>query len=63
MELTRRELLKVFGCTAGEGVLSNSERRYHLVEKLVDPPGEARSDLDILVAFADRLSHGDVIGG
>lgn len=44
-----------------EGVFSNSERRYHLVERLVDPPGEARSDLDILVAFADRLGHGDLI--
>lgn len=44
-----------------EGVFSNSERRYHLVEKLVDPPGEARSDLDILVGLADRLGHRDLI--
>jgi nitrate reductase NapA len=44
-----------------EGVFSNSERRYHLVEKLVEPPGEARSDLDILVGFADRLGHGELI--
>jgi nitrate reductase NapA len=44
-----------------EGVFSNSERRYHLVEKLVDPPGEARGDLDILVGFADRLGYGDLI--
>jgi len=29
------------------GVFSQSERRYHLVPKLVDPPGEARSDLEI----------------
>jgi nitrate reductase NapA len=43
------------------GVFSNSERRYHLVEELVDPPGEARSDLDILVGLADRLGHGDLI--
>ncbi len=47
--------------TEKEGVFSQSERRYHLVEKLVEPPGEARSDLDILVDFADRLGHGDLI--
>lgn len=44
-----------------EGVFSNSERRYHLVEKLVEPPGEARSDLEILVGFADRMGHGGLI--
>jgi nitrate reductase (cytochrome) len=44
-----------------EGVFSNSERRYHLVEKLVEPQGEARSDLDILVGFADRLGYGELI--
>lgn len=44
-----------------EGVFSNSERRYHLVEKLVDPPGEARSDLAILVDLADRLGHGGLV--
>lgn len=41
-----------------EGVFSQSERRYHLVERLVDAPGEARSDLDILTDLADRLGHG-----
>ncbi|WNG51644.1 molybdopterin-dependent oxidoreductase [Archangium minus] len=44
-----------------EGVLSQSERRYHLVEKLVEPPGEARSDLDILVALGERLGHGALL--
>ena len=44
-----------------EGVTGNAERRYHLYPKLVDPPGEARSDLDILVELADRLGHGDLI--
>jgi nitrate reductase (cytochrome) len=47
--------------TEKEGVFSQSERRYHLVEKLVEPPGEARSDLAILVDLADRLGHGDLI--
>ncbi|WP_257451870.1 molybdopterin oxidoreductase family protein [Archangium lipolyticum] len=44
-----------------EGVFSQSERRYHLVEKLVDPPGEARSDLEILVALGERLGHGELL--
>ncbi|MEM9379853.1 MAG: nitrate reductase [Planctomycetota bacterium] len=45
-----------------EGVLGQSERRYQLVEKLLDAPGEARSDLEILVDLAGRLGHGDLIG-
>jgi nitrate reductase NapA len=44
-----------------EGVTGNAERRYHLYPKVVDPPGEARSDLDILVDFAERIGHGDLI--
>lgn len=47
--------------TEKEGVFSQSERRYHMVPKTVDPPGQARADLDILTEFADRLGHGDVI--
>ena len=44
-----------------EGVFSQSERRYHLIPKVVDPPGEARSDLEILVELAERLGYGDLI--
>ena len=44
-----------------EGVLGQGERRYQLVEKLLDPPGQARSDLQILVDLADRLGHGALI--
>lgn len=44
-----------------EGVYGQSERRYQLLEKLIDPPGEARSDLEILVDLATRLGHGDLI--
>ena len=32
-----------------------------MVEKLIDPPGEARSDLEILVDLAERLGHGGLI--
>ena len=44
-----------------QGVYGQTERRYQLVEKLLDPPGEARSDLQILVDLAIRLGHGDLI--
>ncbi|MGF1669612.1 MAG: molybdopterin-dependent oxidoreductase, partial [Balneolaceae bacterium] len=46
--------------TEKSGVFSQSERRYHYVPKLVDPPGEARSDFDILIELADRLGHSDL---
>ena len=43
------------------GVLGQGERRYQLVTQLLSPPGEARSDLQILVDLADRLGHGALI--
>ncbi len=43
------------------GVFSQSERRYHYLPKLVEPPGEARSDLAILIDFADRLGLSDIV--
>jgi nitrate reductase NapA len=44
-----------------EGVFGQGERRYQLVPKLIEPPGEARSDLSILVELADRMGYGDLI--
>jgi nitrate reductase NapA len=44
-----------------EGVYGQGERRYQLIEKLLEPPGECRSDLQILVDLADRLEHGELI--
>jgi nitrate reductase NapA len=44
-----------------EGVYGQSERRYQLIEKLLDPPGEARSDFDILVDFANRMGYGSLV--
>jgi nitrate reductase NapA len=45
-----------------EGVYGQTERRYQLIEKLLDPPGEAKSDLWILVELAKRLGkYGEVI--
>jgi anaerobic selenocysteine-containing dehydrogenase len=44
------------------GTFTNVDRTVHLSEKAVDPPGEARSDLDILVDFAHRLGLRDQDG-
>jgi nitrate reductase NapA len=44
-----------------EGVFGQGERRYQLVPRLIEPPGEARSDLAILVELADRMGYGDLI--
>ncbi|MGL4551235.1 MAG: molybdopterin oxidoreductase family protein [Gemmataceae bacterium] len=44
-----------------EGVYGQTDRHYQLIEKLLDPPGEARNDLAILVDLADRLGHGALI--
>lgn len=44
-----------------EGVLGQGERRYQLVEKLIPPPEEAKSDLQILVEFADKLGYSELI--
>jgi anaerobic selenocysteine-containing dehydrogenase len=44
------------------GTFTNADRTVHLSEKAVDPPGEARPDLDILVDFARRLGLEDKDG-
>ncbi len=38
-----------------EGTVTNSERRVQRVRKALDPPGEARDDLDVVFALAERL--------
>ncbi|MGA2990370.1 MAG: nitrate reductase [Candidatus Korobacteraceae bacterium] len=44
-----------------EGVYGCTERRYQLLEKAVNPIGEARSDFDILRDLARRLGHGHLV--
>ena len=44
------------------GTFTNVDRTVHLSEKAVDPPGEARSDLDILLDYAQRLDLRDKDG-
>lgn len=40
-----------------EGSFTNSERRVQRVRKAVNPPGEARDDIAIIIALAGRLGH------
>jgi formate dehydrogenase major subunit len=40
-----------------EGTVTNSERRVQRVRKALDPPGEARDDIEILCAVAARLGQ------
>lgn len=44
------------------GTYTNVDRTVHLQEKAVDPPGQARSDLDIWVDYARRLNLRDLDG-
>ena len=41
-----------------EGTVTSSERRVQRVRKALEPPGEARDDLWIVSALAERLGHG-----
>ena len=45
------------------GTFTNADRTVHLSEKAVEPPGEARSDLDIFLDYARRLDLRDKDGG
>src|SRR6185369_15780982 len=42
-----------------EGTMTNSERRISLLQKVVDPPGEALPDAEIICLFARGMDfHG-----
>ncbi|MCZ2525299.1 molybdopterin oxidoreductase family protein [Streptomyces sp. HB2AG] len=45
-----------------QGTFTNVDRTVHLSEKAVDPPGEARSDLDIWLDYARRMDFRDKDG-
>jgi ferredoxin-nitrate reductase len=49
------------GATWGEklGTFTNADRTVHIAEKAVEPPGEARSDLDIFLDYARRMEFRD----
>jgi len=44
------------------GTFTNADRTVHLSEKAVEPPGQARSDLDIWLEFARMLELRDADG-
>jgi len=44
------------------GTFTNADRTVHLSEKAVEPPGEARPDLDIFIDFAHRMGLKDKDG-
>jgi ferredoxin-nitrate reductase len=41
------------------GAMTNSERRVSIVEKLVEPPGEARADWEIFAGVAEKMGFGE----
>ncbi len=41
------------------GCFTNADRTVHISHKAVEPPGEARSDLDIFVDYAQRMDFRD----
>jgi ferredoxin-nitrate reductase len=52
-------LLPAAGWLEKEGTMTNSERRVGYLPRLVDPPGEALPDAEILCRFAREMGFGD----
>jgi anaerobic selenocysteine-containing dehydrogenase len=46
-----------------EGTFTNADRTVHHSDKAVEPPGEARADLDIFLDYARRMDFRDKDGG
>ena len=44
------------GWAESEGTVTNSERRVQRVRKALDPPGEAKDDLEIINLIAERMA-------
>ena len=44
------------------GCFTNADRTVHISHKAIDPPGEARSDLDIFIEYARRMHFRDKDG-
>ncbi|MFI1931374.1 molybdopterin oxidoreductase family protein [Streptomyces sp. NPDC020330] len=45
------------------GTFTNADRTVHLSDKAVEPPGEAKPDLDIFLDYARRMDFQDKDGG
>jgi len=63
-ETTRYADVVLPAATWGEkvGTFTNTDRTVHLSEKGVEPPGEAKSDLDIFLDYARRMDFRDKDG-
>ena len=46
------------GWAESDGTVTSSERRVQRVRRALEPPGEAKDDLEILSLLADRMGHG-----
>lgn len=55
-------ILPAAGWGEKTGCYTNVDRTVHLSNKAVEPPGEARSDLDIWVDYATRMNFTDKDG-
>src|ERR671929_240960 len=44
------------------GTFTNADRTVHISHKAIDPPGEARSDLDIFLDYGRRMDFRDKDG-
>ena len=44
------------------GTFTNADRTVHLSEKAIEPPGEARADLEIFLDYANRMGFEDKDG-
>ncbi len=53
-------VLPAAGSGEKEGTFINSERRIGVVQKVLDPPGEARSDFEIFKLLAEAWGCGDL---
>ena len=50
-------VLPAAGWGESEGTYTSSERRVQRVRKAIDPPGDARGDMEIITELARRLGH------
>lgn len=64
-ETTRLADVVLPAATWGEktGAYTNTDRTVHLSEAAVEPPGEAKHDLDIFLEYAERMDFRDKDGG
>jgi len=53
-------VLPAAGWAEKEGTMTNSDRRISYLPKVIDAPGEARPDIDILIDFGKRMGYANM---